>query len=187
MRTWCGIETKFCSRRFASRRHFRVAPWSEYVEVNWSANARRRMLTPVVADEVCVVMLAARQEDAEFERALAEFPALRERIAGAELTSRERGTVTAMRELRRVQRGNVALIGDASGGVDAITGDGIRLGLRQATALAEVIAESREQGSGAGASDLRAYEARHRNWRGIRREWDLRCCCSIMRRGCGGA
>lgn len=161
VRTWCGIETKFCSRRFASRRHFRVAPWSEYVEVNWSANAQA-YVTPVAADEVCVVMLAARQEDAEFERALAEFPALRERIAGAELTSRERGTVTAMRELRRVQRGNVALIGDASGGVDAITGDGIRLGLRQATALAEVIAESREQGSGAGASDLRAYEARHR-------------------------
>lgn len=151
VRGWCGIETNFYRRRYASRRHFRVKPWSEYVEVNWSAYAQA-YVTPVGTDEVCVVMLAARREDAEFERALAAFPAIQEMLSGAEMTSRERGTVTAMRTLRRVQRGNVALIGDASGGVDAITGDGIRLGLRQAPALADAMVRG----------DLRGYELRHR-------------------------
>ena len=53
-----------------------------------------------------------------------------------------------MRTLRSVQRGRVALVGDASGGVDAITGEGIRLGLRQASALAEAMA----------AGNLQQYE-----------------------------
>ena len=68
------------------------------------------------------------------------------------MTSRERGAVTSMHTLRSVQRGNVALVGDASGGVDAITGEGIRLGLRQAAALAEAMV----------AGNLRRYERDHR-------------------------
>jgi flavin-dependent dehydrogenase len=57
-----------------------------------------------------------------------------------------------MCSLRRVQRGNVALLGDASGGVDAITGEGLRLGFQQAFALADALA----------AGDLRQYERAHR-------------------------
>ena len=65
---------------------------------------------------------------------------------------RERGAVTYMRTLRRVCTGNVALVGDASGGVDAITGDGLRLAFQHALALAEAI-ESR---------NLREYEMAHK-------------------------
>jgi menaquinone-9 beta-reductase len=46
----------------------------------------------------------------------------------------------------------VALIGDASGSVDAITGEGLCLSFRQAVALAEALE----------AEDLRGYQEAHR-------------------------
>jgi flavin-dependent dehydrogenase len=46
----------------------------------------------------------------------------------------------------------VILLGDASGSVDAITGEGLRLSFEQASALAPALA----------SGDLEAYEAAHR-------------------------
>ena len=57
------------------------------------------------------------------------WPGLKARLEKAELGSRERGAITAMHSLKWVYRGNVALVGDASGSVDAITGEGLRLAL----------------------------------------------------------
>ena len=57
-----------------------------------------------------------------------------------------------MMKLERVCRGQVAVVGDASGCVDAITGEGLGLAFRQAIILADAIA----------ANDLGAYEAGHR-------------------------
>ena len=47
--------------------------------------------------------------------------------------------LSVMRLLRRVTRANVALVGDASGSVDAITGHGLALAFRQAKVLAEAL------------------------------------------------
>src|SRR5438093_1343039 len=55
----------------------------------------------------------------------------------------ERGAVTISRRLRRVTSGRFALIGDASGSVDAVTGEGLRMAFRQATALAAALASDR--------------------------------------------
>ena len=66
--------------------------------------------------------------------------------------SAERGAVSVTRKLARVIRVRVALIGDASGGVDAITGEGLCLAFKQAELLAEGIA----------AGDLRVYQRGHR-------------------------
>jgi len=107
---------------------------------------------PIGSEEVCVVMVGERLADASFENALAELPELRRNLSRAEICSRERGAVTYMSTLRRVCTGNVALVGDASGGVDAITGDGLRLAFQHALALAEAI-ESR---------NLREYEMAHK-------------------------
>jgi menaquinone-9 beta-reductase len=51
-----------------------------------------------------------------------------------------------------VIRGQVALVGDASGSVDAITGEGLALAFRQARFLATSLT----------ADDLRTYDAVHR-------------------------
>jgi menaquinone-9 beta-reductase len=152
VRRWSGLEaTRSHRTRYTRRRHYRVQPWSSYVEIYWSSNAQA-YVTPIGGEEVCIVVMAERAEHASFDRALGELPELRDRLGDAELSGRERGAVTAMRSLRNVQRGNVALVGDASGGVDAITGDGLRLAFRQALALTAAMA----------AGDLRLYQHAHR-------------------------
>lgn len=151
VRRWSGLESGTRTRqRHAGRRHYRAKPWSEYVEVYWGRRSQA-YVTPVGAEEVCIVMMSESADRVSFDRALCEFPHLKARLAGAELTSRERGAVTSMHTLRRVQRGNVALVGDASGSVDPITGEGLRLAFRQAFALADSLS----------ANDLPAYEHAH--------------------------
>jgi menaquinone-9 beta-reductase len=152
VRRWSGLEATRSNRaRFTRRRHYRVTPWSNYVEIYWSSHAQA-YVTPIGREEVCIVVMAEQAEHASFDSALRELPELREKLGGAELSGRERGAVTSMRSLRSVQRGNVALAGDASGGVDAITGEGLRLAFRQALVLADAMA----------AGDLRPYQRAHR-------------------------
>jgi menaquinone-9 beta-reductase len=139
------------TQRFAMRRHYRVQPWSEYMEIHWVKEAQA-YVTPIGPEEVCIVVMAEKQEDADFAMALDELPELRDRLNAAELASRERGAITVMYRLKNVARGNVALVGDASGGVDAITGEGLRLAFRQSLALAEAME----------ANDMQRYEEAHR-------------------------
>jgi flavin-dependent dehydrogenase len=152
VRRWSGLETtKRSKRRHASRRHYRVKPWSNYMEIYWGSHAQA-YVTPIGSEEVCIVMMSERAEHASFDSALRDLPELKEKLGSAELSSRERGAVTLMRSLHNVQRRNVALVGDASGGVDAITGEGLRLAFRQAFALADAMV----------VGDLRQYEQAHR-------------------------
>lgn len=150
VRAWAGLEAgKVRSRRFGTRAHFAAEPWSRYVEIHWGALGEA-YVTPVGAGEVCVAALT-RKPGVRLDAVIAELPLLRERLRGAERTTRERGGVTLTRRLRRVTRGTVALVGDASGSADAITGEGLALGFRQAELLAESLA----------AAGLELYEARH--------------------------
>src|SRR6267143_6580047 len=71
--------------------------------------------------------------------AMRDFPELEERLRSAEIVSAERGALSVTNKLKRVYRGNVALIGDASGTVDAIAGEGLGLSFRQALVLAECL------------------------------------------------
>ena len=99
----------------------------------------------------CIVVLAEKSQDANFAESFADWPELKERLANAEPSSRERGAITAMHSLKNVYKKNVALVGDASGSVDAITGEGLRLAFCQALALAE----------GMKRGDLREYQRVH--------------------------
>ena len=79
----------------------------------------------------------------DFDARLAAFPALLERLAGAEPASDDarRGAAAAGRP-RRVA-GRVLLVGDAAGYLDALTGEGIGAALAQAAVLAECLAAGR--------------------------------------------
>ena len=152
VRRWSGLDaTSLRHERFASRRHYRIEPWTNYMEIHWGPRAQG-YVTPISGEEVCVVVLAEKSEDANFAEALDSMPELKNRLADAELASRERGAITAMHQLERVKRGNVVLVGDASGTVDAITGEGLRLAFSQALTLAECL----ERG------DLANYQRTHR-------------------------
>ena len=141
------------SPRYASRRHFRVVPWTDCVEVYW-AGGRQLYLAPVGDEEVCVGMISRTQGD-RIDEALPGFPELAARLAGAEPVSPHRGAMTDTQRLPRVYRGHVALLGDASGMVDAISGFGLSMAFEQAHALAGALAEG----------DLAQYQAAHRRIR----------------------
>ncbi|WP_194892496.1 NAD(P)/FAD-dependent oxidoreductase [Catenulispora pinisilvae] len=127
--------------RYGLRRHFQTAPWTDFVEVHWS-RASEAYVTPVDDGLVGVAILGP--AGATFEERLAAFPALRERLADAEA-----GPVRGAGPLRQAVRrrvapgGRVLLVGDASGYVDALTGEGISVGLAQARALAACLGAGR--------------------------------------------
>jgi flavin-dependent dehydrogenase len=151
VRRWAGLDA--CdrdSRRFGYRRHYRIAPWSKFMEIHWG-HGFQLYLTPTASDELCVVLIS-RDQHLRLDDALPSFPQVMRRLEGAPLVTPERGAVTATRRLRRVYAGNVALVGDASGSVDAVTGDGLCLLFQQAAALADALS----------AGDLSRYAADHR-------------------------
>ncbi len=156
VRRWAGLEEcERDSRRFAFRRHYRVAPWSEFMEIHWGGGCQI-YVTPVAASEICVVLIS-RDPHLRLEDALVAFPDLRRRLAAAPASSRERGGISVSRRLRSVANRRVALVGDASGSVDAITGEGLCLLFHHAVLLADALA----------SGDLARYRAGHRRlgWR----------------------
>lgn len=151
VREWAGFgKCPASARRFGYRRHFPVTPWSDTVDVHWGSGCQI-YVTPVSANEVCVAVVS-RHQYLRLDEALRGFPDVDRRLRGFAPTNPERGSVTECRRLRRVVRGNVVLAGDASGSVDAVTGEGLALSFQQALALADALA----------ADDLRSYEAAHR-------------------------
>jgi menaquinone-9 beta-reductase len=151
VRRWCGLDASLRGDvRFAQRRHYRVKSWTDCVEVHWGRKMQA-YVTPIGNDETCVALIS-RDPRMRLVGAWREFPRLADSLTKAEVSSVERGAVTAMCELARVYRGNVALLGDASGSVDAITGEGLGLSFRQALALADALEKGR----------LENYQAAHR-------------------------
>ncbi|MFP3942067.1 MAG: NAD(P)/FAD-dependent oxidoreductase [Thermoanaerobaculia bacterium] len=145
--------------RFGVRRHYRIAPWSDRVEVHW-ADRCEAYVTPVGPELVGVAMLWSGAR-ASFDGLLARVPALARRLAGAPAASRDRGAGPFRQRPRGVVRGRIALVGDASGYLDAITGEGLSLAFHQAFALAEA---ARAVTAGE-ARDLRPYGRAHRRLR----------------------
>lgn len=135
--------------RFGFRRHYQVAPWSNFMELHWGRRCQI-YVTPVTRAEVCVTLISSSHK-LRLEDVLREFPELCARLKNVAHTSSERGAITATRTLRQVYRGNTVLIGDASGGVDAITGEGLCLAFRQAALLGDCLA----------SGDLRRYQKGH--------------------------
>jgi flavin-dependent dehydrogenase len=137
------------SRRFGFRRHYRISPWTDFVEVHWGLRCQV-YVTPVSDHEVGIALLS-RDSHLRLDTAIAEFPELQRRLHGARVSSVERGAVTVSRRLRRVFRGRTVLVGDASGSVDAITGEGLSLSFHHAIALSEALRQGR----------LASYQAEH--------------------------
>ena len=150
VRQWAGLDhPRPRTKRYAFRQHYQMAPWTDHVEVYWSS-AGQIYVTPVGDGEVGVALIS-RTPQLRVECALELFPELAARLAQANVISRERGATTGMRKLRSIWAGNVALVGDASGTVDAISGEGIGLGFHQAALLADCLHDG----------DLASYQSWH--------------------------
>jgi len=151
MRRWAGIAVSLPDgRRFGVRRHYAVTPWTDLVEVHWNDGAEA-YVTPVGPETVGVAVLSATRP-LSFDRMLGLFPGLAGRLSGAKVMSRDRGAGPLEQRTTGVLKGRVALVGDASGYLDAISGEGLGLALRQAEALVVAFA----------SGDLGSYPAAHR-------------------------
>jgi flavin-dependent dehydrogenase len=123
--------------RFGVRRHYRRAPWAEHVEVYWASRCEA-YVTPVAPDEVGVALLWS-GGTATFDDLLSAFPTLARRLQGAATTSRDRGCGPLRQRARAVHEGRLALVGDAAGYLDAITGEGLALAFHQAFAVVDAV------------------------------------------------
>ena len=138
VRKWAGLDPRIVRRkRFGFCSHFQVRPWSDAVEVHWAGGCQI-FITPMAGEEVGVAVLS-RDPTLRLEGALMRFPALADKLRGATQTTRELGATTGLRILPAITRRRVALVGDASGTVDAVTGHGISLSFQQAIPLAEAM------------------------------------------------
>ena len=164
-----GPGTRAHAPRYGLRRHYRLAPWTSLVEVHWTPRAEA-YVTPVSVDVVGLALLFARphrnsspeaaparvagpqavvgngtRDDTvdDFGARLSAFPALLDRLGGAAPASEVRGAGPMRQNVRRRVYGRVLLVGDASGYVDALTGEGIGVGLAQAEVLAACLAAGR--------------------------------------------
>lgn len=151
VRTWAGLDRNLSSTlRFGHRSHYAVRPWSDMVEVHWTGNGQL-YVTPVSGREICVA-LVTRDRNLPVTEAMAGCSSLPRELREALPSTREQGAITANRRLHSVVSGNCALLGEASGCVDAVTGQGLSLAFRQALALEKALR----------AGDLRVYERAHR-------------------------
>ena len=144
-------------RRYGIRQHYAVAPWGDTVEIHYARSAEI-YVTPIAPDEVGIAMLGAQHTD--FDAVIAGIPDLAARLAGATVASSRRGAGPFRQRTRARTAGRVMLVGDASGYVDAITGEGLRLGFAQAGAAISCIV----------SGDPARYEI---EWRRITRDFRI--------------
>jgi flavin-dependent dehydrogenase len=111
------------ARRWGISRHVQLEPWSDHVEVHWAPGAEA-YVTPVANDCVGIALLTSQRGG--FDRRLAEFPALRDRIEGS-AHEPDRAAGPLRQKVSHRAAGRILLVGDAAGYVDALTGEGLGL------------------------------------------------------------
>jgi flavin-dependent dehydrogenase len=129
-------------RRHGIRQHYRIAPWSDQVEVHWG-RAAEAYVTPVGDDLVGVAVLTAAR--GPMSAHLAEFVSLAARVRGAQPIGTPRGAGPFRQRVRSRIAGRVLLVGDAGGYVDALTGEGLAIGLAQAQVAVRAVASGRPE------------------------------------------
>ncbi|WP_309650456.1 NAD(P)/FAD-dependent oxidoreductase [Nocardioides sp.] len=126
-------------RRYGQRCHLDVAPWTSMVEVHWAAGSEA-YVTPVGDGRIGIAVLT--DERRPLQDLLGDFPRLAERLGTHEVAD-VRGAGPLRQRARQRVAGRVLLVGDAAGYVDALTGEGIALGLAQARAAVSAVAAGR--------------------------------------------
>lgn len=152
------VQGRVDRRRFGLRRHYAVEPWTDLVEVHWVADAEV-YVTPLAGGLVGVAVLGRPRTDVD--EVLAQLPELSDRLRGSGPVDGLRGAGPLRQRTAARSAGRVLLLGDASGYVDALTGEGIRVGLAHARAAVEAI-------GGEGASPAAAYD---REWARVSRDF----------------
>ena len=146
VRRWAGLEgLSSALQRWGARQHYQVKPWSEYVEVYWN-NGVEAYLTPCGEDMVGVAILWDRDKPLNvrggkelFPSLMTRFPALNEKLCRAMPCGDVQAVGPLSRIVTRPAADGIILAGDAAGYLDAITGEGISLAVKQALAIQNTV------------------------------------------------
>ena len=158
LRKVSGLEAPPSSRRrFALRQHYRIRPWTEFVEVYVDAKGEA-VVTPV-SDE-CVSINSVWEdglvEQPNIPSLLGRFPALLGKLGNAHAISSVRGAGPMARAATRRNGDRMVLVGDAAGFVDSISGDGLSIAFNSALTLGKHLPEILRRE--ATAESIEAYE-----------------------------
>jgi flavin-dependent dehydrogenase len=123
--------------RTGLRRHAKLKPWSNFVEVYWSDYCEL-YVTPVSPQLVNISILS--WKPITFEDSLRLFPAVLTRCNGVEWDDVVAGVSPLAHHGRSRKRGRIFLAGDAAGFLDAMTGEGNSLAILSGVAVAQSIA-----------------------------------------------
>jgi menaquinone-9 beta-reductase len=158
LRKASGLEaTPSSRRRFALRQHYKIRPWTDFVEVYVDAKGEA-VVTPVSGDSVSINFV---WEDGEIEQPkipvlASRFPALLGRLANAPAISSVRGAGPMARAATRRNGDRMVLVGDAAGFVDSISGDGLSIAFNSALILGRHLPEILK--CGATRESMQSYE-----------------------------
>lgn len=153
VRQQAGLDRVWSGRpRYGVRRHYRMRPWSSLVEVHWSRDAEF-YVTPVSPDRVGVALLWS-GSGGGFDTQLARLPELRARLEAGVSDGDDRGAGPFRQAASRRHAERIALVGDAAGYLDALTGEGLTLAFGCARSLADTLARG---------APLAEYELAYRN------------------------
>jgi flavin-dependent dehydrogenase len=148
-------------QRYGLRRHFGLAPWTDMVEVYWTPGVEA-YVTPVGPRSVNVAFLREGEMAEGFDALLARFPRLQARLGAAPPLSQVRGAGPLLQRVRARHADRMALVGDAAGYVDAITGQGLSLAFAGSALLIDALPKDLSQDLG---PSLRRYDV------GVRKRW----------------
>ena len=136
-RRQAGLEgTRHGPMRLGLRQHLTMPPWSDHVEI-YFADELEAYVTPVGAREIGVAFLWTPHDGKarSFAELLARVPSLAARLDGVASSSTTAGLGPLALQVRTITAPRFALLGDAAGTIDAITGEGISLALETAHEL----------------------------------------------------
>jgi flavin-dependent dehydrogenase len=141
IRSQLGLDHPIKRDRFGMRAHFRLAdakPQVPWVEV-FIGNKIELYATPLPNREISVALLAPagtlRAHPAEFLALCRSFPALADRLEGAQQITRLMGAAPISGNSRHIATPGVVFLGDAAGYADPVTGTG----MTQALITAELL------------------------------------------------
>ncbi|MFY9231098.1 MAG: NAD(P)/FAD-dependent oxidoreductase [Candidatus Nanopelagicales bacterium] len=123
-------------QRFGLRQHYGTKPWTDLVEVYWLSDAEV-YVTPVGANTVGVALLG--RAPLNLDAAIAQVPGLASRLQAAPRVSEQRAAGPLRQHVSARSVGRAMLVGDAAGYVDALTGEGLRVGFAEAEAVVRAV------------------------------------------------
>ena len=144
-------------RRFALRQHYKIRPWTDFVEV-YVDDKGEAVVTPVSDESVSINYV---WEDGVIEQPkipvlASRFPALLARLGNAPPISSVKGAGPMARAATRRNSDRMVLVGDAAGFVDSISGDGLSIAFNSALILGRHLPEILKRG--ATRESMQTYE-----------------------------